>query len=122
MQLRDSDIEWQACRGSGPGGQNRNKVNSAVQIWHRPTGIMVRCESERAQYQNRQTALAMLRARIWQVKQASADQAQAASRREQVGSGQRGDKRRTIRTQEGQVVDHVTGRRWRLKEYLRGEW
>ena len=122
VQLRDSDIEWQACRGSGPGGQNRNKVNSAVQIWHRPTGIMVRCESERAQYQNRQTALAMLRARIWQVKQASADQAQAASRREQVGSGQRGDKRRTIRTQEGQVVDHVTGRRWRLKEYLRGEW
>lgn len=122
VSLNHSDIEWQACRGSGPGGQNRNKVNSAVQLWHRPTGIMVRCESERSQTQNRQTAIAMLRAKLWEAKQIASADAIALARRQQVGSGQRGDKRRTIRAQDGQVVDHVTGRRWRLKEYLRGEW
>lgn len=122
VQLREADIEWQACRGSGAGGQNRNKVNSAVQIWHRPSGIQVRCESERSQWQNRQSAMALLRARLWQAQLEGAASSTAAMRRDQVGSGQRGDKRRTIRTQDGQVVDHVTGRRWRLREYLSGAW
>jgi peptide chain release factor 1 len=120
--LRDSDLDWQACRGSGPGGQNRNKVNSAVQIWHRPTGIMVRCESERSQSQNRATAIALLRARLLEAKETAAAGGEAATRKAQLGCGARGDKRRTIREQDGQVTDHVTGRRWRLKDYLRGEW
>lgn len=120
--ISERDIEWVATRGSGAGGQARNKVSSAVQMRHLPTGIMVRCEGERSQHQNRKTALAILRARIWEARQSAADGTAAAVRRAQVGSGQRGDKRRTVREQEGQVVDHVTGRRWRLREYLRGEW
>lgn len=122
LSIPESDVEWQACRGSGAGGQNRNKVNSAVQLWHKPTGTMVRCESERSQHQNRQTALAMLRAKLWAARSEAAHGSVAKERKAQVGSGQRGDKRRTIRTQEGLVSDHVSGRTWRLKEYLRGEW
>ena len=122
VQVRDADIEWQACRGSGAGGQNRNKVSSAVQIWHRSSGIMVRCEAERSQSQNRQTAMALLRARLLEARETAAAGTEAATRRAQLGCGARGDKRRTIREQEGQVVDHVTGRRWRLRDYLRGDW
>lgn len=120
--IRDGDLNWTACRGSGAGGQNRNKTNSAVQLTHLPSGLMVRCESERSQWQNRQTAMGLLRARLWQARQDTVAGQRADSRRAMLGSGQRGDKRRTIRAQDGQVNDHVTGRRWELKRYLRGEW
>ena len=120
--ISERDIEWQACRGSGAGGQNRNKRDTAVQMRHVPTGMTVRCESERSQNQNRSTALALLRARLWAGRETAEANEQAALRRWQVGSGMRGDKRRTIRTQDGQVVDHLTGRVWRLKDYLRGQW
>jgi peptide chain release factor 1 len=122
VRLRESDLEWTACRGSGAGGQHRNKTNSAVQITHRPTGLMVRCEGERSQHQNRRTAIALIRARLWEAEQARRAGARADDRRAQVGSGMRGDKRRTIRTQDDQVNDHVTGRSWRYKQYVRGDW
>jgi peptide chain release factor 1 len=76
----------------------------------------------RSKHQNLATALALLRARLWRAEKETIDVARARDRREQLGSGMRGDKRRTIRAQDGQVTDHVTGRRWSLKEYLRGEW
>lgn len=120
--IPEREIEWQACRGSGSGGQNRNKRDTAVQMKHIPTGLTVRCESERHQHQNRQTALALLRARLWAMKGGAEANEREALRRWQVGSGMRGDKRRTIRTQEGQVVDHLTGKVWRLRDYLRGIW
>lgn len=120
--VRDCDVEWQAIRGSGAGGQNRNKVSSAVQLWHKATGIMVRCEAERSQFQNRNTAMALLRARLLEIKESAAQGNEAASRRAQLGCGARGDKRRTVREQDDQVNDHITGRRWRLKDYLRGDW
>lgn len=83
---------------------------------------MVRCESERSQKQNLETARAILRARLWEAERSRVTAARAADRKAQLGSGQRGDKRRTIRTQDGQVNDHITGKTWRLKDYLRGEW
>ena len=122
VQLEARDLEITTCRGSGPGGQARNMTDSAVQVKHRPTGVIVRSDSERSQHQNKQTALALLRAKLWQARQESEEAARTADRRSQVGSGMRGDKRRTIRCQDEQVVDHVTGRRWRLRAYLRGEW
>jgi peptide chain release factor 1 len=122
FSIPEADVEWQATRGSGAGGQARNKVSSAVQLWHKPTGTMVRCESERSQHQNRQTAMALLTAKLYEKSRQTSSQAASDARRSQVGSGMRGDKRRTIRTQEGVVNDHVTGRQWRLKEYLRGQW
>lgn len=122
LRLDDRDLEWSTCRGSGAGGQHRNVTNSAVQLKHVPSGVAVRCESERSQHQNRASALALLRAKLWEEKRTSATDARAKSRKAQVGSGMRGDKRRTIRVQDGRVVDHVSGQKWRYKDYVRGLW
>lgn len=122
VRIAPKDIEVVPCRGSGPGGQNRNKVESAVMLRHRPSGLLVRCESERSQHQNRATAMSLLRARLWQAAHEKNVGDRSARRREQVGSGMRGDKRRTVRVQDGQVHDHVTGRRWAFRDYERGDW
>lgn len=121
LVLRDEEIDWSTCRGSGAGGQHRNKTESAVIVKHLPTGTTVRCESERSQRQNRESALRLLRARLFAAKEAAATGARAADRRAQVGSGMRGDKRRTVQVQNGVVVDHVTGRRMPVRDYLRGD-
>ena len=115
-------MEFKACRGSGAGGQHRNTTDSAVQVTHIPTGLMVRCESERSQHQNRATAIALIRTRLWDEQINKTSSKRADDRKQQVGSGQRGDKIRTIRYQDGIVTDHRTGKTFKLKEYLRGEW
>lgn len=122
LVIPDGDLVWSTCRASGAGGQHLQKTDSAVQVTHLPTGLTVRCQSGRSQHQNREVALATLRARLAAAEAARCDDARAASRRAQIGSGQRGDKRRTVRCQDGTVVDHLTGRTWRLREYVRGEW
>ena len=122
ITLQEKDLEWSACRGSGAGGQKRNVTNSAVQLTYLPTKLMVRCESERSQHQNQELALSLLRAKLWEQERNRLHSERAQDRKGQLGSGMRGDKRRTIRYQDGQVTDHITGRKWRLKEYLRGDW
>lgn len=122
VSVRLSDLEWTTCRGSGPGGQHRNKTESAVQVKHIPSGVYVRCETERSQQQNKNTAMATLKARLWQIQRDIHRDQRINDRKAQVGSGMRGDKRRTIRCQDGVVTDHLTGKKWRLKEYTRGEW
>jgi peptide chain release factor 1 len=116
------DLEWSMCRASGAGGQHLQKTDSAVQVVHRPSGLMVRCESERSQLQNRETALSVLRARLFAARREAQAAARAADRKQQIGSGMRGDKRRTIRCQDGVVVDHLTGRTWSFRDYQRGNW
>ena len=122
IRVDERDLDWSMCLGTGSGGQKRNKTASTVLLTHRPSGMQVRCESSRSQHHNRATALALLRARLWARAQGRLDEERADERRRQVGSGMRGDKRRTIRAQDDQVVDHVTGRRWNLRDYLRGNW
>lgn len=122
LRIDPQDLEWRWSRGSGAGGQHRNKTESAVDLTHRPTGVTVHCESERSRSQNQSIALATLRARLAALRRESTLSTRAEARRVQVGSGMRGDKRRTIRYQDGTVVDHETGRRWTLRDYLRGEW
>jgi peptide chain release factor 1 len=122
VRVADADRVWSTCRGTGAGGQKRNKTESTVIVKNLPTGTQVRCESSRSQLVNREAALALLRARLWEAAEAARRGARADDRRRQIGSGMRGDKRRTIRCQDGNVVDHLTGRRWALKPYLRGEW
>jgi peptide chain release factor 1 len=87
-----------------------------------PTGIAVRAHESRSYHANRATALERLRARLAKAQRDGDAAARAAERRAQIGSGMRGDKRRTIRVQDDSVVDHLTGRTWRYKEYARGDW
>lgn len=122
VRIEERDLEWRTCRSSGAGGQKVNKTESAVQVTHKPTGLTVRCETERSQHQNRANALALLRARLWEAERDRAVMSRASDRRQQVGSGMRGDKRRTIRCQDGVVHDHLTGKRWDLRDYTRGNW
>lgn len=122
VRIAERDVEMSTTRGSGPGGQNRNKVETCVIVKHLPTGLTVRCESERSQHQNRANAMALLRARLWEAERNKVIGDRADQRKQQVGSGMRGDKRRTIRCQDGVVNDHVTGQQWRFKNYERGDW
>ena len=118
----ERDVTFEAARGHGKGGQHRNKTESAIRARHVPTGLEAYCQSERSQHQNKASALSVLRARVGErLRQQRAGQRDDV-RRGQVGSGMRGDKRRTIRLQDGQVTDHVTGRSWRAEDYLAGKW
>lgn len=120
VRIHSKDLEVKTCRGSGAGGQHRNTTDSAVQLTHKPSGIMIRVESERSQNQNRESALTLLRIRLQEAEAQKRSKAHNKKRKGQVGSGQRADKRRTIRLQAGQVVDHVTGKKTSAKSYLRG--
>ena len=122
LTIRPDDVDIETMRGSGAGGQHRNKTDSAVRARHRPTGIEVRCESERSQHRNRDLAMRVLAARVAELARSAAHGERAADRRRQIGAGMRGDKRRSIRTQDDQVTDHVDGRTWRFKAYARGDW
>lgn len=120
--IHDAELEWSACRSPGSGGQNVQKTDTAVRVKHLPTGITVRAHESRSYHANRATALERLRERLAKAQRDGDAAARAAERRAQVGSGMRGDKRRTIRVQDDSVVDHLTGRTWRYKEYARGDW
>jgi peptide chain release factor 1 len=122
LRLDPAELDISTCRASGSGGQNVQKTDSAVQIRHIPTGTIVRCETERSQSYNKTTALSILRARLHERRLREANAQRADDRRRQIGSGQRGDKRRTIAVQRDSVVDHVTGRAWRFEDYMRGKW
>lgn len=122
FDIKNSDITWTMTKGSGPGGQHRNKVETAVILKHIPSGLIVRCETERSQYRNKELALRILKARLTHQQTETIQKAESANRKEQVGSGERGDKRRTIRVKDGRVKDHITGKSWNLKDYLNGNW
>jgi peptide chain release factor 1 len=122
VRVAPGDLSWAFSRGSGPGGQNRNKLETAVDLTHRPTGTVVHCESERSQFRNKELALALLRARLWAAARERDERTRADARRRQIGTGERAERRRSVRCQDGVVIDHVTGRRWRLADYLAGKW
>lgn len=122
LVIHPKDLDIATCRGSGNGGQHRNKTDSAVIVTHLPTKTVVRCENERSQHKNRALAIQTLRARIWHSMQEKTAQAHCEARNSQIGSGMRGDKRRTIQAQNNVVKDHLTGRKWRYQDYLEGKW
>ena len=120
LKIDPEDLEIKTTRGSGAGGQHRNMTDSAVIVTHLPSKIKVRCESERSQHQNKEIAMDILRAKLQNIATESATVAYNSERKTQVGSGQRGDKVRTIRLQDDVVVDHQTDKKMSAKLYLKG--
>ena len=120
QKVNERDLEWTAVRGSGAGGQARNKTSNAVQMTHLPTGLTVRVETDRSQHVNRETARRILAARIAASAVDRERSVQDRNRRQQVGSGMRGDKIRTVRLQDDIVVDHRTGKRMKASRYRQG--
>jgi peptide chain release factor 1 len=120
--LSEKDLEIKTCRGAGNGGQNRNKLETTVIVTHIPTKTTVRCESERSQYQNRQIAIDLLRTKLYNNQNYKMMNDINGVRKQQIGSGMRGDKRRTIACQRNSVVDHITNKKWTLDQYYSGKW
>ncbi|GIU96296.1 MAG: peptide chain release factor 1 [Actinomycetota bacterium] len=121
VELRPEDLQIDVFRSSGPGGQSVNTTDSAVRIVHRPTGIKVEVQEERSQLQNREKAMRYLRARLLRIAQEEARAQEAATRRAQLGTGERAEKIRTYNFPEGRVTDHrIKLTTHRLPEVLAG--
>ncbi len=109
VAIRPEDLRIETCRSGGAGGQHVNRTESAVQIFHLPTGIMVRCEQERSQLKNRKTGMRILRARLFEMKQREVQQSYSAHRRALIGSGGREEKIRTYNFPQNRLTDHRIG-------------
>ena len=106
VEIREADIHMDTYRSSGAGGQYINKTDSAVRLTHIPTGVVVSCQTERSQLQNRLHAMEMLRSKILDAVIAKKEQAEAASRKAMVGTGDRSAKIRTYNFPQNRVTDH----------------
>ena len=120
VELDERDLDETFTRGSGPGGQHRNKTDTCVILTHRPTGIKVRVDGGRSQPINRETAREVLRARLYAAGSTKITKERNKKRRGQIGGGARADKRRTVAVQRNQVVDHQTEKRMSYEQYRRG--
>lgn len=109
VNIRPEDVTMEVYRASGAGGQKVNKTSSAVRLIHKPSGIVVACQTERSQYQNRDTAMRLLRARLFEAEQQKQQEETASTRKALVGSGDRSDRIRTYNFPQGRVTDHRIG-------------
>ena len=109
IEIRPEDLRIEVCRSGGAGGQHVNKTESAVQIWHIPTGVYVRCEEERSQMKNREKGMKILRAKLFEAKKREEAEKYSAARRNLIGSGGREEKIRTYNFPQNRLTDHRIG-------------
>ena len=121
LEIRPEDIQMDVYRASGAGGQHVNKTSSAIRITHIPTGVVVACQSERSQLQNRETAMKMLRSKLYEIEQEKQNKELTNKRRLQVGSGARSEKIRTYNYPQSRVTDHrINFTIYQLESFLNG--
>lgn len=121
IEIDMNDVRVDTYRASGAGGQHVNKTSSAVRLTHEPTGIVVECQSGRSQLKNRETAMTMLRARLYEQEQEKLDKEYSSQRKSQVGSGDRSEKIRTYNYPQGRITDHRIGESiFKFDDFLNG--
>lgn len=122
IEINPADIIIESCKSSGAGGQHINKTESAVRLTHKPSGIIIECQNERSQFQNKEKALKMLRAKLYEIKQTEQDELIASTRKSQVGTGDRSEKIRTYNYPQSRVTDHRIGLSlYSLEAFLNGD-
>ncbi len=122
VEIKPDEIEINVCRASGKGGQGVNTTDSAVQIIHKPTGMIVRCADQRSQQKNKAQALTVLRSRLLDRKVAEENAKYAAHRKDQVGTGERSEKIRTYNFPQNRVTDHrIEVTLYNLANFIEGD-
>ena len=112
FEINPSDLEISFFRSSGPGGQNVNKVETAVRVLHKPPGVVVASQTERSQNANKESALTILRSKLYEEMQRQQASSLGALRREQIGSMERSEKIRTYNFPDDRITDHRIGKKW----------
>lgn len=121
IEINPADIKMEVFRSSGAGGQHINKTSSAVRLIHEPTGIVVECQTERSQFQNKDNAMKMLKTKLYDIEKQKQDSEISNARKSQVGSGDRSEKIRTYNYPQGRITDHRIGLSiYQMEDFLNG--